>query len=213
MNCPNCDKEPSSLIHNIKMGGVGFKKALEGFVRCQNCEKVLKHKRHFNAFIAFEKRYYPYFFLLFSVFVAAFFSAFNLIETHFAASGNSAAFIHLIVLGIITLSFIAALSTLSLKFAIYEISNESELTNQQEIETKYQLLFLTYFLGALLSGILIFYIIEAYSPGFEVFLSIVFAYIILVIGLGIWIVGKSAPESEKEAAMVYSKDDSSDKPV
>lgn len=214
MNCPNCDRTPSSLIHNLKAGGVGFKKAVEGFLKCQHCGQILKHKRHFKTFIAFEKRYYLYFFLLFTFFVAAFYSAFTLIETQFASvPGNSAAFLHLVVLGVITISFLITLTTLSLKYALYEMSNESELMNQEEVQTKYQLLFLTYFLGALLSGIFIFYLIDAYSPNFEAFLTIVSGYLIVIIGLGYWIVGKSAPESNKEAAVVYSNDDSHDKPV
>lgn len=56
MNCPNCDKKPVGLLPEFRPKRVGFKKALNGYLRCRHCNTLLKKETE-GGFPKFEKPY------------------------------------------------------------------------------------------------------------------------------------------------------------
>lgn len=66
MNCPNCVKKPVGFMGTFYLKGVGFKRALQGFFRCQHCDTILIQKKNDSGFPQFEKPFwliYPLFIL------------------------------------------------------------------------------------------------------------------------------------------------------
>ena len=42
MTCPQCAKVPNSYLDQFRFGGVGFRKYLQGFIKCRHCGSMLR---------------------------------------------------------------------------------------------------------------------------------------------------------------------------
>lgn len=69
MKCPNCGQRSKRLINITPSTGLSFRKSIEGYFKCRECDALLKHQKNSWGLTKFKKQYWIYNVSLFTLLV------------------------------------------------------------------------------------------------------------------------------------------------
>lgn len=154
MECPNCDKEPSGLKHFLKLGGVNLNLNVQEYIRCKQCNTLLKQPKYLGVWGKFDSKIWLYFLAITAGLYLFFFSSeyiFFGLET--VVSKSTAALGLVIFIGIIFLIALTSIFALIPRFAIYELTDEEEIDDEITLTKTGTRIYTTFLILVLLGSI------------------------------------------------------------
>lgn len=154
MECPNCDKEPSGLKHFLKLGGVNLNLNVQGYIRCKQCNTLLKQPKYLAVWGKFDSKIWLYFLAITAGLYLFFFSSeYILFGLETVVSKSTAALGLVIFIGIIFLIALTSIFALIPRFAIYELTDEEEIDDEITLTKTGTRIYTTFLILVLLGSI------------------------------------------------------------
>lgn len=197
MNCPNCNKKPVGLFPSFSFGGVGFKKALQGYFKCKHCGTILKQSNTSTILPKYEKPFWALYTILLSAMMGTIWLVFYLLETNMESENIWVVLPVVIIVGLV---FVFAIDTLKVRYwVIEETSFDEEVPTSEKISTTGLIVFIAFAIIAI--GLFIFLdrTIDTHSISPAIYTIGSIFYLLAVFGVAILILNKFTGQDSEQA--------------